>query len=129
MHIVSIYAALLSFLFVFLSIRTIRIRRLLKIGIGHAGNEKMLRAMRVHSNFSEYVPLSLILLFCLEAKNAHYAIVHGLCLLLLVGRCLHAYGVSQEHEKFAFRVSGMMMTFATLLSSGTYILLSEIFKF
>ena len=56
MQIVPLYAALLSFIFVFLSIKTISTRRSLKIGIGHANNEKMLRIMRVHSNFAEYVP-------------------------------------------------------------------------
>jgi len=129
MQIVPIYAAILSFLFVFLSIRTIRLRRSLKIGIGHANSEKMLRAMRVHSNFSEYVPLSLILLFFLEMQNANNVILHGLCSLLVLGRCLHAYGVSQEKERFVFRVSGMAMTFTTILTCGAYIILSAIFKF
>lgn len=129
MQIVPIYAAVLSLLFVFLSIRTIRLRRSLKIGIGHANNEKMLRAMRVHSNFSEYVPLSLLLLLFLETQHAHHVILHGLCSLLVVGRFLHAYGVSQEKEKFAFRISGMAMTFTTILSSAFYIILSGIVKF
>jgi uncharacterized protein len=127
MHIVPLYAAALSFLFVYLSIRTIRMRRILKIGIGHAENEKMLRAMRVHSNFAEYVPLAIILLFFVEAANAHPAIVHGLCSLLLIGRCLHAYGVSQANEKFVFRVTGMAFTFTSILSCASYILLSSIF--
>jgi len=128
MQIVPLYAAVLSFIFVFLSIRTIRLRRSLKIGIGHAHSEQMLRAMRVHSNFAEYVPLSLILLFFLESQNTHFIVVHGLCALLVVGRCLHAYGVSQENEKLVFRVTGMAMTFTTILSCASYILVSTIVK-
>jgi uncharacterized membrane protein YecN with MAPEG domain len=129
MQIVPLYAALLSFIFVFLSIKTISTRRSLKIGIGHANNEKMLRIMRVHSNFAEYVPLALILLFFLETQGAHNIILHGLCSFLVVGRCLHAFGVSQENEKFVFRVTGMALTFTTILSCGSYIILSAIFKF
>ncbi len=125
MQIVPLYAALLSFLFVFLSIRTIRMRRSLKIGIGHGKNESLLRAMRVHSNFAEYVPLSLILLAFVEMANAQNVIVHGLCSLLLIGRCIHAYGVSQENEKLAFRITGMLMTFTCILSCASYLLLSS----
>jgi uncharacterized membrane protein YecN with MAPEG domain len=46
-----------------LSVRTVRMRRHLKIAIGDAGNHAMLRAMRVHSNSAEYVPLTLLLIF------------------------------------------------------------------
>jgi len=59
MHVVSLYAALLALLFVALSIRTLRMRRRLRIAVGDAGNQAMLKAIRAHSNFSEYVPLSL----------------------------------------------------------------------
>jgi uncharacterized membrane protein YecN with MAPEG domain len=41
------YAALLAFLFFALSLRTLRLRRRLKIAIGDSGDESMLRAMRV----------------------------------------------------------------------------------
>jgi uncharacterized membrane protein YecN with MAPEG domain len=49
-------------------------------------------------------------------------LLHGLGLLLLVGRLSHAYGVSQERENFRFRVSGMMATFATLTVAALYLL-------
>ena len=61
-HIVPAYAALLALFFVALSIRTLRLRRELRIAVGDGGNPAMLRAMRVHANFAEYVPLGLILL-------------------------------------------------------------------
>ncbi len=129
MEIVPFYAALLAFLFVYLSVRTIRLRRSFKIGIGHAKNDTLLRAIRVHANFAEYVPLALLLLFFVEAQKAHTAIVHGLCALLLLGRVLHAYGVSQERENFSFRVTGMAMTFTTMIASGLYIIVSGLFGF
>ena len=69
-HIVLLYAALLALLFVGLSIRTLRMRRRLGIAIGDAGNESMLRAMRAHSNFAEYVPLSLLLIYLVEVTGA-----------------------------------------------------------
>ena len=124
MHIVPLYASILALLFVALSVRTLRMRRGLKIAIGDAGNPAMLRAMRVHSNFAEYVPLSLLLIYFVEVGGANVLIVHILALCLLVGRASHAFGVSQVNENYAFRVFGMAMTFTTLVSASAYLLYS-----
>ena len=124
MHIVPLYASILALLFVALSVRTLRMRRGLKIAIGDAGNPAMLRAMRVHSNFAEYVPLSLLLIYFVEVGGANVLIVHILALCLLVGRASHAFGVSQINENYAFRVFGMAMTFTTLVSASAYLLYS-----
>jgi hypothetical protein len=122
MPITSFYAALLALLFVALSVRTLRLRRHLRIAIGDAGNPQMLRAMRVHSNFAEYVPLSLIMLLLLEMQGPAAWLVHGLGLCLLCGRLAHAYGVSQPKETFRFRIVGMALTFATLVAAASYLL-------
>ena len=121
-HIVLLYAALLALLFVGLSIRTLRMRRRLGIAIGDAGNESMLRAMRVHSNFAEYVPLSLLLIYLVEVTGASPLLVHGLGIGVLLGRVSHAFGVSQTQENFAFRVVGMAMTFTPLIVSALRLL-------
>ena len=99
-------------------------RRRLKIAIGDAGNQAMLRAMRVHSNFAEYVPLSLILIYFVEISGAHSLIVHVLALCLLAGRASHAFGVSQVKENYRFRVFGMAMTFTTLVAASAYLVYS-----
>jgi uncharacterized membrane protein YecN with MAPEG domain len=128
MHILPIYAAILALLFVYLSFRTIGLRRRLQIGIGHSENPQMLRAMRVHANFAEYAPLALLLIAMVEAQGAASWLVHGLGGLLTLGRLLHAYGVSQVNERFIFRVSGMVMTFNTLIIAAIYLLLALVFK-
>jgi uncharacterized membrane protein YecN with MAPEG domain len=122
--IVAIYASLLAFLFVYLSVRTIRLRRSLGIGLGHAESPVMLRAMRVHANFAEYVPLALLLIFLVEASAAHPLLVHALGAALLVARLSHAFGVSQHPENFAFRVFGMATTFTVLLVCAVYLVLA-----
>jgi uncharacterized membrane protein YecN with MAPEG domain len=122
MHILPLYAALLALIFVLLSVRTLRLRKQLRIGIGDGGNPQLLRAMRVHSNFAEYVPLSLVLLLLVEGQGAPMLLVHGLCLGLSFGRASHAFGVSQPKEDFRFRVFGMVMTFAVLVVSSAYLL-------
>jgi uncharacterized membrane protein YecN with MAPEG domain len=117
-----IYAALLALLYVYLSVRTIGVRRRVQVALGAGENPEMLRAMRVHANFAEYVPLALILIYLVEAQGTAAWLVHALGVALLLGRCLHAYGVSQVKETFFFRVSGMVLTFNVLGVSAGLIL-------
>lgn len=121
MPIVPFFAALLALLFFALSVRTLRLRHRLKIGLGDAGNSEMLRAVRVHSNFAEYVPITLLLLFFAENLGAPAWAMLALCALLLLGRCSHAYGVSQTRENYNFRIAGMAMTFTALLAAAAYV--------
>jgi uncharacterized membrane protein YecN with MAPEG domain len=115
MYITPFYGAILALLFFALSVRTLRLRRKLKIPLGDGGNPQMLRAMRVHSNFAEYVPLALLLIFMLEAVSALPALAHVFAISLLLGRLSHAYGVGQSSEDYRYRVFGMTMTFTALL--------------
>lgn len=123
MYITPVYAALLGLLFVYLSARTILLRRKLKIAVGDAGNRDMLRAMRVHANFAEYTPLALLLIFMLELQNGYGLLVHALSVVLISGRIFHANGVSQSNENFRYRVFGMMLTFTSLTGAALSILL------
>ena len=121
--IVPLYAALLALLFAALSVRTLRLRRVLRIAIGDAGNATTLRAMRVHSNFAEYVPLSLFLIYLVEINGGRAWLVHGLGLCLLLGRLSHAFGVSRADEDYRLRVVGMALTLTALIASATFLLL------
>ena len=122
MIIVPTYAAIFALLFVFLSFRVIKARRQEKIAIGAGGSAVVERAMRVHANFAEYVPFALLLLSFIEQKGAHFLYVNILCLMLLAGRSLHIYGVSNENENLRYRVLGMSMTFATIIFSALTLL-------
>jgi uncharacterized protein len=108
------YAALLALLFVALSWRTITLRRRLRVAVGDGGHPELLRAMRVHANFAEYVPLALLLIALVEIGGSPAWLVHVLGTVLLLARCAHAWGVSQTKEDFRFRISGMMATFGVL---------------
>lgn len=122
LHIVPVYASILALFYILLSIQTIRKRAKLKIGIGDGGNHEMMRAMRVHSNFAEYVPLALILISMIELNQGSSMLIHALCGMLLLGRFMHAYGVSHVNEKFVFRMIGMPLTFFSLGISAIYLL-------
>jgi uncharacterized membrane protein YecN with MAPEG domain len=115
MRITSFYAALLALLFGALSIRTLLLRRRLRVAVGDAGNAQLLRASRVHANFAEYVPLCLLLVaFCEVQGSTPARWLHLALGALVIGRLSHAYGVSRVDEPFGFRVLGVALTLAVL---------------
>ena len=116
--IVPVFSAFFAVLFVLLSINVIRARRKHKVGLGTGQNRSVEMAMRVHANFAEYVPFALLLIALLELNKANSLLMIGLSSVLLVGRLVHAYGVSMENERFTYRVSGMLTTFAVILIAG-----------
>lgn len=123
MHTTPLYAALLGLLFFGLSERTLRLRRQLKIAIGYSNDQNMLRAMRVHSNFAEYAPYTLLLIFMLELMGGYNWLLHTLFICLVLGRLSHAHGVSKLMENYRYRVFGMAMTFTALLGAALSLLI------
>ena len=115
MPITAFYAGLLTFLFIMLSLRTIAARRTGRVEIGDGGDKALLRRMRVHANFTEYAPLGLVLMGLAEALKLGAPWLHGIGVVLLAGRILHAYGLSQTPHVLPMRVLGMV---ATLTSIG-----------
>ena len=127
LSVVPFYAALLAGFYIFLSVRVVRIRRQEKVGIGDANNLRLRRAIRAHGNFAEYVPLAVILAAFVEIQQFAAIIAHALCWILIIGRLIHAYGVSQEKEDYRFRVAGMVLTLTSialsaLLLAGSFLL-------
>lgn len=122
MEITADYLPVFGLIFVFLSFRTLLLRRSLQTAIGDGNSVVLKRAIRAHANFAEYVPISLILIFVLEETTTLSFWIHGLCIALIVGRCVHAYGVSQSRENFAFRVAGMILTLGVIISASVRLL-------
>ena len=128
MTITAFYASLLALLFVFLSFRVIGWRRLVKVEIGHGDDNQLLRRMRMHANFAEYVPFTLLLMAMAESMTAPRPLIHLVGLLLIAGRLMHAYGLSQTPHILRYRVWGMMLTFFALsISALLCLLLSGLF--
>lgn len=121
-YVTPFYAALIALLFVVLSIRTLRLRHRFKVAIGPGEDPLLARAMRVHANFAEYVPIALLLMLFVEMAARNQVLVHALGVLLIAGRSLHAYGVSQVRENYRFRVSGMALTFTVIITAAITLL-------
>ncbi len=115
---VMVAAAMLIALSVPVSLRRAR----LGIAIGDAGDDETLtRRIRAHGNFTEYVPVALLLIAVVEAsENVHAAI--ALAVIVLVARLAHAAGTLSGLTWL--RGIGLLATFVTLFG-GIAVLVVE----
>ena len=123
---VPIYAAIFAIMLVALSLRVAKTRGDVRVPIGDGGNRILLRRIRVQGNFTEYVPIALILFMFVELQGWPRWMVHGLCLVLLAARLLHAYGIAQEPEDIRLRATGMATTAMLLIAAAGLLLYSAI---
>jgi uncharacterized membrane protein YecN with MAPEG domain len=112
----SIIAAVLTIIFVRLSLAVIGLRRKNKVGLGSGGHEDLERAIRAQGNFAEYVPFGIILIACLEVNGAPWWLVAIPGITLIAGRLIHAKGIQVPPPDFSKRVLGMKLTFMTLIT-------------
>jgi len=118
MVVTPLYAGMLALWFVALSVRVVGQRRHNKVSLGDGGKTQLQRAIRGHANFSEYVPLALLLLGILELSHFPRYVLHGLGATLLAARLLHGYALSfTGHFQFG-RVAGAALTFLVLMVAG-----------
>jgi uncharacterized membrane protein YecN with MAPEG domain len=119
----ALYAALLALLFLALSVLVIRQRLAAKVALGLGKAEGLLRASRAHGNFAEYVPVLVVLLLLLELGGSRSWLLHVLGAAILLGRVLHAAGISRSPERLALRQAGMLLTFGPLAVAALALLL------
>ena len=92
-RITLLVASLHALLYVALSLRVVLLRKGRGVGIGTGGDAELARAVRVHGNFAEYVPLTLLLMALCELAGVGALWLHRGGGLLLLGRILHAIGI------------------------------------
>ena len=116
--IAALYAGIIGLLLLVLAARVSYLRRSLKIGIGDGGDRVMLRAIRAHGNAVEWAIPGILLLLIAELTRAPAIIVHLCGLAIVVGRVLHAFGLSRSTGvSFGrFTGSGLSWTAVAVLS-------------
>ena len=125
--VVPIYAAIFGLMFVYLSVRVIKQRRSAKVSLGDGDNPALRKAIAVHNNFSQYVPLTLLLIAFVELSHASAIMTHGLCACLLVARVAHAYGLVQPVQIMKLRQIGVLLTFGVIIFAAFYLLGNAIY--
>jgi len=116
-------AGILGIFYVVISLRVTAARWKTKISLGEdtqpasfgaEGAISPLRiAIRTHANFSEYVPIALILLGGIEAAGANHTLCLILAAMLVIGRLAHPIGMARKAPN-AFRGGGAMLTWVMI---------------
>jgi uncharacterized membrane protein YecN with MAPEG domain len=104
--ITAVYASLLALLAVVLVLVVVSLRRSLRIGLGDGGNRDLARAIRVHGNAIESIPLFLVLLGVYELNGRHANALHSFGAIYLLSRVLHAWGLFSSSGVSVGRFSG-----------------------
>jgi uncharacterized membrane protein YecN with MAPEG domain len=115
LSVTGLYASLLAILFITLAINIIRLRYQYKTGIGDGGHETLEKAIRVHGNFAEYIPMALLMLGLYEINGADPSVLHVLGASLFIGRILHAVGLSKTKGVSKQRQIGMISLFIVMV--------------
>src|SRR5579859_7235700 len=118
-----LYIGLAALLLIVLSVRVMLLRGRHKVGIGDGGHQDLALAIRVQGNFVEYVPIALLLLLCVDLVGDSKWIVHVLGIALIVGRVLHAYGLSRSSAESFGRAAGTVLTLLVLIAGSVLAIL------
>lgn len=111
----SFYIGINVLLIFVLAMYVVVLRMRHKVGIGDGGVPEMLRAIRVHANALEYVPLALLMILVLELMGVAASHLHGLGLALTLGRLLHAWGLARSSGTSPGRFIGTLCTWGVFL--------------
>ncbi|MDE1466377.1 MAPEG family protein [Aurantiacibacter sp. D1-12] len=109
LHITLLSAGIAALTNLWLAMRCGRARTKGKIAHGDGGDVTLQRAMRAQSNFIEYTPLLLLLVFALEITGHSGWLLGVAAGLFLIGRILHAIGLDADKPGM-LRMIGMMCT-------------------
>ncbi len=125
--ITPIYAALIAIVYLVLTARVILYRRANRVNLGDEGDKHMLKRMRAHANCAEYAPFALLLLLFAELQGASASVVHIFGMMILVGRVVHAIGLSVSPQNFLMRQIGMILTLTMIAVTALSLLVMAIF--
>ena len=109
----SAVAALAAVSLVALSVSVSLRRKKVGVKIGFSDDPILMRRIRAQGNFTEYVPLALIVLALAEYRQAPFALLLAIVGLLVLGRCLHFAGIMTA--KTPLSAPGMVGTYAALI--------------
>lgn len=95
-----------AILLIWLASRVSRLRRAFKVGVGDGGNEALLRRIRAHGNYTENMPIVLILLGLIELAGGDRRILWAAGIAFILARIAHALGMDRPSPNL-LRMIGM----------------------
>src|SRR5215472_10460877 len=93
-----------------LALAVVGARRRAGQSLGEGGDPALLRAIRRHGNYAENAAIFVVCLALLEMLGAARWFVAALAVLFIVGRVLHAIGLSRPATSNPWRAAGALAT-------------------
>lgn len=112
-------ASVLGLMYIVLMLRIVRMRFQNRISLGDGGNAEILKRIRAHGNFAEYVPLLLILMGLLEMAGTDKTWLSLAGVVLVLCRICHVIGIHRQAPNF-FRAVGTVGTTLLIMSFCLY---------
>ena len=124
----SLFLGLLGLLYIYMTLQIINARHKYKVSLGVGQNKEIESLVSAHSNFSNYVPILMILLFAIELiSEAPNFIVYLLGTLIFLGRLLH-FIAFKDKMNFTLRKYGMHLTIWPLVAMSTALIVYSLYR-
>lgn len=114
----ALWSGLCVLLFLVLSTLVTRQRRAHRVSVGDGGVDTLVRASRAFGNAAEYLPIGLAVMALMVTVGAPPASLHLAGAVLLLGRVLHAVGMSRSSSPTPERAAGMLLTWLFLVGGA-----------
>jgi uncharacterized membrane protein YecN with MAPEG domain len=125
LQVTALWGGLLGLLMVVLAIIVVIARNGAKVLIEGGGNDDLVRKIRVFGNFSEYVPMAILLMAMAELTGAPSLSLNIIGAMLLVGRLMHWHGLHGKVLK-PTRAIGVVLTWIAIAGSAGYCILAAV---
>jgi len=124
--ITGFYTGILAIMMFVLAYMTSARRREAKINLGTGNDEIMERRSRAFGNFTEFVPMLILLMAIFELQGYPTVYVHILGIVTVIGRLFHALGMTKVLTIINGRFAGAFLTYMSLLLAGGFLLYNSI---
>ena len=106
-----------------LTVAVIRFRFGNRISIGDGGESVLAHRVRAHGNFVECAPLHLIAMLSMMQLGTSSLMLHVVGASFLVGRVLHAWGITRPDASNLARQIGTVLTLLSFVIAIVYLVL------
>ncbi len=117
---------MLGILLVMLALNVVRLRLGKKVGLGVGEGGLLEQPVRVHANFTENVPIFLVLLLVAELAMAPAGLLHAAGVVFVIARVLHAVGLSGNRGRSIGTFRRIALTWVTILGLSGYLIVHSI---
>lgn len=112
------YFVLLVLIYIGLSAHVILQRRKFRVSLGTGQSPALEKAVRIHGNFAEYVPMMMVMLVVLEINRLSAVLLNVFWICLVISRLAHIIGLSSNRQPHWARGLGMCLTGAVMIGSA-----------